>query len=358
MKVFFVGSEIQGCYNVRCLFPLQANGWDGDRTTFLANRMTPENKAKAAQDADVVVFHRPEREGKLELMKLLKRIGKKVVFDNDDTYKDNGGVKFTEYFNEERVNAGLKELNVSIDECLKEADLVTCSTEFLAEEYRKINPNVVVLPNYIDPFYFPEPLRNETDTVRIGITGSLALTTDTDLIKPIMEHYKDNPKIRFVLLSLPPDKDNETYKKLYGEDYKFWESMDVEWQPFVPAEDYYETLNNLKLDLAIIPRVDNYFNRCKSNLKFLEDSILEIPCVCQSFRTGDSPYQVNTEDSEYCILADGFDEFITAIDKLIEDKNYRRELGAKAHEYVENNYDINSHGYKWKDTYHQLLDNK
>lgn len=354
MKVFYVGSGLEGCYNVRCLFPLQVNGWDGDRTTFIANRMTPENKAKAAKDADIVVFHRPEEDGKLELMRLLKKIGKKIVFDNDDTYKDNGGIKFTDYFNKERVERGLRDLNIIIDEAIGLSDLVTCSTEFLAEEYRKINPNVVVLPNYIDPFYFPEPLRNETDTIRIGITGSLALTTDADLIKPIMEHYKDNPKIKFVLLSLPPDKENETYQKLYGEDYKFWESMDIEWQPFVPASEYYETLNNLKLDLAIIPRADNYFNRCKSNLKFLEDSMLEIPCVCQAFKTGDSPYQVNPEDSKYMILADGFDEFITAIDKLIADKDYRRELGAKAHEYVEKNYNIENNAYKWVDAYKNL----
>lgn len=356
MKVFFVGSELDGCYNVRALFPLQANGFDGDRTTFLAYRMTPENKAKAAQDSDVVVFHRPEREGKLELMKLLKKIGKKVVFDNDDTYKDTGGVKFTDLYNEERVKRGLAILDKSIDDCIVEADLVTTSTEFLADEYRKIHNNVVVLPNYIDPFYFPEPLRNETDTVRIGITGSLGITSDMDLIKPIIEHYKDNTKIKFVLFSLPPEEDNEIYKKIYGEDYKFWKSMAIEWHPFVSSEDYYETLNELKLDLAVIPRADNYFNRCKSNLKFLENSMLEIPCVCQSFKTGDSPYQVNPEDTKYLLLADGLDEFITAIDKLVADKDYRRELGKKAREYIENNYDIKDHAYKWKDAYSKLLD--
>lgn len=356
MKVFYVGSELDGCYNVRCLFPLQENGWDGDRTTFIAYRMTPENKAKAAMDADIVIFHRPERGGKLEMMKLLKQAGKKIVFDNDDTYKDNGGVKFTDYFNEERIKAGLKVLNEAIDEFIKEADLVTTSTEFLAEEYRKINPNVVVLPNYIDPFYFPEPLRNEDDTIRIGITGSLGITSDMDLIKPIIEHYKDNPKVKWVLLSLPPNKQDETARRLYENEYKFWDSIDVEWQPFVPAEDYYEALNDLKLDIAIIPRANNYFNRCKSNLKFLEDSMLEIPCVCQSFTTGDSPYQVNPEDTKYCLMADGLEEFITQIDKLIADKDYRRELGAKAREYVENNYSIKDNAYKWKDAYKSLLD--
>ena len=46
------------------------------------------------------------------------------------------------------------------------ADLVTCTTEFLKKEYEKINKNVVVLPNCVDPFYWPRTiLKNETDIV-------------------------------------------------------------------------------------------------------------------------------------------------------------------------------------------------
>ena len=60
---------------------------------------------------------------------------------------------------EERLKNGLKTINETIDLFIKEADLVTCSTEFLANEYRKLNPNVVVLPNCVDPFMFDEPLK-------------------------------------------------------------------------------------------------------------------------------------------------------------------------------------------------------
>ena len=40
----------------------------------------------------------------------------------------------------------------------------------------------------------------------------------------------------------------------------------------------------------LIPRGENYFNRCKSNIKFLEASMCEIPVIAQSFTTNDSPY--------------------------------------------------------------------
>ena len=358
MKVFFVGSNLNGCFNVRCLFPLQANGFDGDRTTFSLNKMTPENKAKACNDADIIVFHRPEHQTKLDAMRLLKKEGKKIVFDNDDTVKDHGGFKFNEYMDENRLKHGMERLNNVLDQAITEADLVTCSTEFLADEYRKLNKNVVVLPNCIDPFYFDEPLKNESDVVRIGITGSVGITSDMEVLKPIVEHYHKDKRVRLVLLSMPPKGEDKIMKELYYDEYNFWDSVDVEWHPFVSTEEYYDKLNELCLDMVIIPRYDSLFNRCKSNLKFLENSMLEIPSICQSFSTHDSPYEQNPSDKDYLLLANTHEEWIEQIDKLIENKELRQELGRKAKVYVEENYDINKKGHLWRDAYATLLDNK
>lgn len=355
MKVFYVGSGLEGCYNVRCLLPLMANGWDGDRTSMLPHIMTPENKTRAAQSAEIVVFHRPEEKNKIELARNLKVLGKKIVFDNDDTYKDDGGFKFNQFMDEERLKRGLKTLNDGIDEFIKEADLVTCSTEFLAKEYGELNNNVVVLPNCIDPFYFDEPLKNETDVIRIGITGSVAITSDIELLKPIIEHYKDDKRVRFVLFSMPPNKEDKKTRELYFDEYNFWESVDVEWQSFVNADMYYETLNELRLDMVIIPRADNKFNRCKSNIKFLENSMLEIPTIAQSFPTNDSPYEQNPKDKDYLLLATDINSWIEQIEKLINNKELRLEMGKNARKYVEEEYNIEKHAHKWVEAYETLL---
>lgn len=358
MKVYFIHTDLEGSYNVRCLFPLQENGWDGDRTTLAINRATPENKARALVDADVIVFHRPQGEEMLVVAHKLKEAGKKIVMDNDDTYKDIGGFKFTEYMNEERVKKGLARLNENLDTFAKEADLVTCSTEFLKKEYLELNPNVIVLPNTVDPFYYPEPLHNETDIVRIGITGSVGVTSDIEVLKPIMEHYEHDPRVRLVLLSLPAQGNNETYKQLYVEEYAFWNKINMEWHSYTSSDEYYTYLNELKLDMVIIPRFDNLFNRCKSNLKFLENSMLEIPSVAQAFSTGDSPYQQNPEDQKHLLLANTYDEWITQIERLINDKDLRRKMGKDAKEYVESTYSIEKNGWKWKKAYETLFTNK
>jgi len=354
-KVYFVNSNFNGCYNLRCLFPLQANGWDGDRTSFSLDAKTPENKARAALDAEIVVFHRPLQKQIIELARILKKQGKKIVLDNDDTLKEGSGFKFNEYMNEKRVNSGIEKMSTAINIFAEEADLITCSTEFLKEEYEKINPNVIVLPNYIEPFYFPEPKRNETDIIRIGITGSVGITNDIEPLKPIIEKYENDPRVRLVLLSMPQKGKNEIYKELYSEEYTFWSQANVEWHPFAKVDEYYNALNDLKLDMVIIPRYNSYFNRCKSNLKFLENSMLEIPSICQSFSTSDSPYEQNPEDQKHLLLADTTEEWIAQIESLIADKEKRRALGKDAYDYVKANYDINQKAYLWKNAYKKLL---
>lgn len=356
MRVYYVGSGLRGCYNVRCLLPLMENGWDGDVTSFIdTEEKTPEQKKDGVMNADIVVFHRPEHPDKLKLARYLKQLGKKIVFDNDDTYKDNEQVKLNKYMNKERVDRGLKAINGVIDTFIKESDLVTASTEFLAEEYRQLHDNVITLSNCVDPFLFDEPLRNEGEKVRIGITGSVGVTSDLDILKPIIEHYQDDPRVQIVFFSLhQPSEQTKLIREIYVGEYEIFNSFrNIEWQPMVYASEYYDTLNSLKLDIQIIPRVDTYFNKCKSNIKFLESSMFEIPVVAQGFADGKSPYQ--GKDEPYLLIANNTQEFITQIEKLIADKELRRDMGRKAREYVEREYSIENNAHKWEEAYNTIL---
>jgi glycosyltransferase involved in cell wall biosynthesis len=354
--VYYIGSGISGCYNVRCLLPLVANGWDGDYTSINSLARTPENKTRAIQDAQIVVFHRPEDTGRFEMMKLLRENGKKIVYDNDDTYKDPGAVKINDYFTQELVNRGMDSIGKRTDAAIIEADLVTTTTEFLADEYRRLNNNVRVLPNCVDPFLFDEPIRNETDVVRIGVTGSIGVSSDIDVLAPIVRHYENDPRVKIVFFSLPPNrKENPLLNEVYRDEYRFLDSVNVEWHPTVNADKYYDKLNSLKLDIMIIPRKDNYFNRCKSNLKFLESSMFEIPCIAQGFADEKSPYQANPNDQNYMKIVIDNNDWITTIEEMIADKEGRQEMGKKAREYVEDVYSIDNNYKKWYDAYETLL---
>ncbi len=347
MKVYFTLALQEGCYYVRCMLPMIAGGWDGDMSSLREPHYNAEQMAQACLNADVVVFHRPNDDRCLEIASKLREQGKKIVMDSDDTYKDVDGHKFQYLLN--RVDNYL-------DKFAEFADLITCSTEFLAKEYRELNKNVIVLPNCVDPDFWPEPLLNESEKVRIGIVGSTAYESDLTEFKPVLEALNARSDVQIVLFGLPPK--NETTVKIvqpvHKKDYAFWESLNVEWQPLVKMADYFDTLNELRLDLMLIPRQDRYFNRCKSNLKFLEASMLEIPVIAQGFTTGDSPYQQNPKDTEYMRIVTDKKDWLPYIETYINDKNGRQASGKRAKDYVVENYSIEKHINQWQEAYELL----
>ena len=178
MKVFMINSGYDGCCYVRMMLPAFHNGFSMDRSSRRSERKPINDIKHELFDADVVVFHRPEHKSYHTLVNMLKKDGKKIVIDNDDTFKLDDYHPLAQFGAEGEHQESLKARNDSMDGALKIADLVTCSTEFLAEEYRKINDNVVVLPNCVDQYDWDEPLRNEGKKTRIGIVGSAAIEYD------------------------------------------------------------------------------------------------------------------------------------------------------------------------------------
>lgn len=348
MKVYYTLSMQRGCYYVRCMVPMIEAGWDGDLSSLQRFNYTGDSMAQACLDADVVVFHRPNDDRALQIAKLLRSQGKKIVMDSDDTYKDIDGHKWG------RI---LRKVDKALDEFGRFADLITCSTEFLAKEYKELNSNVVVLPNCIDPEAWPEPERNEGEKVRIGLVGSVAYETNFETFAPVLRELANRPDVQIVLLGLPA-RTKETERVVvpaHKKDYDFWESLpNIEWTPLVDMKDYFDTLNELKLDLMLIPRADRYFNRCKSNLKFLEASMLEIPVIAQGFTTGDSPYQ-NSEDAQRMVVIVDNKDWLPAINKMVANKEMRRDIGRRAREYVIENYSISKHIDKWQKAYEGLF---
>ncbi len=351
-KVYFCNSFLESCYYVRALIPLQAGGWDGDRTSLRTDKIQPEKQSQAVLDSDIVVFHRPNDWRSKEIALKLRSQGKKIVADNDDTYKNLDG---------KNLQKALEKVDKGLDEFCEMADLITTSTEVLAEEYRKLNKNVIVLPNCVDPDVWSEPERNEGNKVRLGFVGSVASNSDYDNIKDTLKELSARDDVQIVVFGLPQQMPNQSdmeaviVKEMYKKDYDFWQSLNIEWQPFVSIDKYIDTLNSLKLDIMVIPRKDDYFNRCKSNLKFLEASMLEIPCVVQGFEDGLSPYQVNPTDKDYLDIVIDNKDWMKYLEPLIQDKELRRAKGKKAHDYVVEKYSIENNIHLWEQAYQKLL---
>lgn len=338
-------SAYGGCGLVRQYLPMKYNNWYGDYMELGVAR-SKEDMLADIRRSDIIVAHRLDDPARIKFIDESKRLGKKIVVDNDDTTKID-----------EIGNIGkLMEYQGIVHESMRKADLVTCSTEFLKKEYEEYTDSpVVVLPNCIEPSMYPNRKANRTGKVRIGFIGSVMYKDDRESIQDLIVELSKRKDVTVVCYGLIPPKHRikavEKYYRAIKDDCDFWDTIDCEWHKRTRIDEYIDTLNDLKLDIAVIARKDNYFNRCKSNIKYLEMAMLKIPCVCQSFRDGNSPYDKDIIDGWNGYLAEDDDEFRNRIEELIRYPNLRKKIANNAKKYVIENYNIKNNAHLWAEAY-------
>lgn len=350
MKVYFLGNgpNYMGCYYVRCFLPMLANGWSGNYIG-LSKRKDEKTITKEMLEADVIVMHRANTNWHHRIAMTLKQEGKKIIFDNDDTFLLDNDSTFAR-LDDKGFEQNKERLNNVVNNFILNADLVTVSTDFLATEYKKLNPKTIVLPNCVNPDDWPDnPLRNEGDKIRIGLTGSTAYSQDFKTIKDLLRKLDNDKRVQLVMFGLHTPKHrrlNPKVNEIHFREYAFWDSLkNLEHIPSCPMADYFDTLEQARLDMMLIPRQDNYFNRCKSNIKYLEASMLEIPVIAQGFKDG--PYQeLNGENG--ILVENNWEE---EVEQLIANKGKRLLMGATAKQYVLDKYDINKNAQLWVNAY-------
>ena len=346
IKAFHVTGVWSANFYYRGFLPAMANGWLVSNDYIDGAPNNGQEFVEKLNRSDIVLFQRPNGATSLELMSLAKQKNKIVVFDDDDTFKVGEGIVPQ---NGEELEHAIR-INENRNKALRMAHGAIATTEFLANELREINSNTIVIPNCIDPDDEGEVLENTTGRPRILILGSVVSNDDWHIAKKAIQQVAD--RVTFVLIGVPRDGEEGAYE----EDMKFWNSLPhIEKFGFTPFGDYYNTIIESAADIAIAPRADNYFNRCKSNLKFLEVSLFGIPFIGQAFPDELGPYQVNPEDRKYLKLATTEDDWCNILEEAIAHIPEYKEMGKKAKEYVLNEYDINKHAHKYVEFYQSLL---
>jgi hypothetical protein len=341
MKIFYIQGDYNFCYYYRAYLP-GVYGGHGVVSEFIAGEanINWDKYKERINNADVICFQRPSGKNALEYAKKLKLQGKKIIFDNDDTYS---GIPLDRLENEKQKDIA-RELNKSLNEFATMADGITTSTETLKEEYSKLNKNVVVLKNCIDPRDEYTCKKNDTGKFRVGFIGSVTTNDDYFHIKEQIKQLDERGDITIVIMGVKL-ANGKLLSSTLKEDYDFWSTIkNIEWYPLCNITEYMYNVSKLALDLAIIPRKDHYFNKCKSNLKFLEMSLLRIPVLAQGFVDGTSPYE---QDKEYLTLVDDNSQWYNHIVTIKDDYAQYKDLANIAHDYVLKNYNIKSYSKIW-----------
>lgn len=279
---------------------------------------------------DIVHFHAnimmvDNYEGIQNVIKGIKEMGIKVVVDIDDYW--DLPISHPLY-NSRKIGNHSEKIKWGI----ANADYVTTTTPLFAEKIRKLNKNVIVLPNAINPeddrFKVKKP---QSELLRIGFVMGSSHEPDMAVLQNFVSKLPQSTidKIQIVLCGFDtrgtttlydpvthkstsrPIKPTESvwarYEYLVTDGYRI---IDENYKHFLlsyipdiqyPGEEnkhyrrcWTKDINNYfqhyaNVDVLIVPLEENEFNRYKSQLKVIESAFSNTAVIASDF----GPYKID-----------------------------------------------------------------
>jgi len=280
-------------------------------------------------------------------------------------------------------------INEKIVENLRVSKYVTTTTSLFADEIKKTNPNVFVLPNAINPKegQFNEPTL-ESDKLRIGWLGGSSHLHDIQLLDQSFNKLlpiKD--KIQYVLCGfdtrgtvteinsktgehnkrniLPHETVWAKYESIFtqnhsiiSEEYKKY-LLDYTQDDYVnennesylrvwtkPVNSY--ARNYSKFDVSLAPIKNHMFNRMKSQLKVIESGFYKKALIASNV----GPYTIDLKhalhqgqftDGNALLVNENnnHSDWAKNIKKLVDNPSMIVDLGERLYETVKDKYDLN-----------------
>jgi glycosyltransferase involved in cell wall biosynthesis len=336
-------------------------------------------------DYQIVAFHRsigPDFERAHRLIQMLNSLGVVTICDIDDYWMPG---------KEHPIHDIIKvhKINEKIVENLKVAKYITTTTSIFADEIRKLNKNVVVFPNAINPneSQFKQPTL-ESDRLRIGWLGGSSHLHDIQLLDQgfgKITSLKD--KVQYVLCGfdtrgtvteinsqtgeqtkrniLPHETVWAQYEKIFTQNYGI---VSEEYKKHLINYDQQSYSNELdeayvrvwtkpvtsyaknysKFDVSLSPIKNTMFNRMKSQLKVIEAGFYKKALIASDL----GPYTI---DLKHCLkngeFVDGNALLVNEnrnhadwpkfIEKLVKNPNLVKDMGERLYETVKDKYDLN-----------------
>lgn len=357
----FIGNQT-ACEYYRIHLPLNTLRKKNDISLSILDKTANKDEIENALGADLFVARGVAEVHMLENLKRLQKDGKKIVLDYDDNllnvsplsqhYRDHGteNAKIMMPNGEEKViwedgvNIDIKKNKESLEvfkEALFVADAVTVTTDILADAYKEYTRNVIVMPNCIDTEIWKSLPLVKTDEIRLSWFGGYSHYEDWYLLVDILpDIMKDYPNVKLVLMGAKYDG---TLKKIPEDRIEYHEWIHTDAYPYKAAI--------LNPTIAVIPLVENQFNRCKSAIKWIEMASLGVPAVTSNV----SPYkEIATEDNGV-FVENSYGAWDKGIRMLLDDKILRAKIGGEAQRTVYDKFDINKEYIQWGKAYERLV---
>lgn len=296
------------------------------------------------RDADVVIAGRMHHgEVFAGLMAGRDRYGYKLVVDTDDNTDATPiyNQSFTDYHSASGPNRIVRGE-------LREADLVTVSTQPLKEWAQKYaRRDVIVMPNCVDTSLYSgvrsrEKEARHANDIRIywggggGHYGDLLKVRD-----PLLRIVAERPNVKLVFSNILPD---------WAADLSPFRVFFIR---FAHMNAYHKILKWLCADVALAPLVDNEFNRCKSNIKYLTYAMADIPGIYSDTEAYESVTHGLTG-----LKAKSAQDWYEAINLLLDNKVLASSIAHQAKRDVLERFTIDHHIARYEAMLQELVNRK
>jgi glycosyltransferase involved in cell wall biosynthesis len=288
--------------------------------------------------ADIVIVARGFPTGDtIDLVRKIKRAGKYLVYETDDAIP---------LIPEHHQKPWYKEAAPYVYECARLASAVTVSTRPLAQVFETQNEKVEVIENQLDPrIWKPQLHRDESRSdgqIRIGIVGSKHHEKDFEVLRDAMGAIAE--KNDTVLWVVYGDGASSLVKTLPAARCQYV-------APNYNYEGHPERLAGLGLDIGLCPLFDDDFNRCKSDIKYLEFGFLGICGIYSKL----PPYESSVSHDINGLLCEwSEDAWLEKIQTLIADQALRDRLSGRACVDVQNRI-LNHDNNRWNDVLAEFM---
>jgi hypothetical protein len=247
-----------------------------------------------------------------------------------------------------------------IERMAKRADLVTVSTGPIKDAYSHLNDNIRVIKNAIDPSIYTtsSPLSTAGEgRPRVVYYGSTARMRDYGGFPSGVGGKWEGGYAGKAIEDLRKELWNVFIGVNPGTEHVVAPFFDEAFQYIENIKQFSDVLTRSNPDIGIAPLVGDSFDRCKSELHWLEYSMVGAAFVGQKFKYGEAPYSMVRHGVDG-LLAKGRQEWYDAIKSLVRSKDLREQLAGAAKERVLKEYNYKDRAKEWADAFKWAIENK
>lgn len=353
-RVAYVGSQCSidaATMRYRAHNLIEALACAGHEGTFVALEDIPVQLPMILSHDLVVIIRRIRNDATTAVIGAARRKGLPTVYDADDYIFDPWILPYVEAFHTTMNQAGALRFMDEVGACLDLCDYFTGSTGYLAERAAALGKDGFVIRNGLNAAQLSlsrlaveqRTLRRRGPVTRIGyFSGTRSHQADFRVVYPaLMRLLRERNDVR---LAIAGHLDVAAFPGLAP----FLDQIEI-----LPSCHWSELPSVIaSVDINVIPLELTPFNEGKSNLKYYEAGLVEVPSIA-------SPTRILCDSISHGhngLLARTTEEWYDGLMRLTARPDWRRQLGQNAFEHAMRNYSPDAVGAEAVTVYRQILD--